>query len=63
VTQLKESGVVRAPVKHVWVFVVGGGSYTEYQNLQMLPATVTYGSTEILNATQFWQQLGALGKQ
>ena len=63
VAQLKESGVVRAPVKHVWVFVVGGGSYAEYQNLQMLPATVTYGSTEILNATQFWQQLGALGKQ
>uniref|UniRef100_A0A7S3L1A1 Sec1 family domain-containing protein 1 n=1 Tax=Amphora coffeiformis TaxID=265554 RepID=A0A7S3L1A1_9STRA len=63
VAQLKESGVMRAPVKHVWVFVVGGGSYTEYQNLQMLPATVTYGSTEILNATQFWQQLGALGKQ
>ena len=62
VTKLKESGVMRAPVKHVWVFVVGGGSYTEYQNLQMLPATVTYGSTEILNATQFWQQLGALGK-
>ena len=56
VAQLKESGVVRAPVKHVWVFMVGGGSYAEFQNLQLLTPQVTYGATEILNATQFWQQ-------
>lgn len=62
VAQLKESGVVRAPVKHVWVFMCGGGSYAEFQNLQMVPAQITYGATEILNATQFWHQLGALGK-
>jgi hypothetical protein len=61
VQQLKESGIVRAPVKQVWVFPVGGGSYAEYQNLQLLQPQVTYGSTEILNATQFWHQLGALG--
>jgi hypothetical protein len=61
VMQLKESGIVRAPIKQVWVFVVGGGSYSEYQNLQLVGPTVTYGSTEILNAEQFVQQLGQLG--
>lgn len=62
VKQLKESGVVRAPVKQVWVFTVGGGSYAEYQNLQLLQPQVTYGATEILNPTQFWHNLGTLGK-
>ncbi|KAJ1650415.1 Vesicle trafficking between the ER and Golgi [Dispira simplex] len=50
----------------VVVFVVGGGNYLEYQNLQQFaqtsvpPKSITYGATEICNPTQFLQQLAAL---
>lgn len=86
----------RAPIKDVVCFVIGGGSYGEYQNLQMLAKSddeqgssvsntsvsvggnlrgsmtssssanskarsITYGSTEIMDAESFVSQLGQLG--
>ncbi|CAG8484017.1 9395_t:CDS:2 [Ambispora leptoticha] len=57
--------------KHVFqegiVFVVGGGNFLEYQNLQefaqrqALKKKITYGSTEILNPHSFIQELAMLG--
>ncbi|KAI7897523.1 Sec1-like protein [Cokeromyces recurvatus] len=50
------------------VFVVGGGNYVEYQNLQELATQnnskrkITYGSTEILSPHEFLNQLATLGK-
>ncbi|ORX55144.1 Sec1-like protein [Hesseltinella vesiculosa] len=49
------------------VFVVGGGNYVEYQNLQELTLPnnqrkkITYGSTAILSPHEFLQQLDTLG--
>ncbi|ORZ21153.1 Sec1-like protein [Absidia repens] len=51
------------------VFVVGGGNYVEYQNLQELATAnnqkkkISYGSTDILSPHQFLQQLGTLGNE
>ncbi|GAA5805225.1 hypothetical protein HPULCUR_010739 [Helicostylum pulchrum] len=51
------------------VFVVGGGNYVEYQNLQELATQnnnkrkITYGSTDILSPHQFLDQLATLGKE
>ena len=48
-----------------FVFVVGGGNYIEYQNLQdycrRLQNTrrVTYGTSELMNAKQFLTQVGS----
>lgn len=56
--------MTRAPVKEVIAFTIGSGSYGEYQNLQMLATDrrkITYGSTEILDASSFLNQLGKLG--
>jgi hypothetical protein len=53
----------RAPVKEAITFVIGGGCYAEYQNLQMIAnerRTVSYGSTELLCPCEFLQQLGKL---
>ena len=53
----------RAPVKEVITFVIGGGCYAEYQNLQMIAnerRTITYGSTELLCPCDFLSQLGKL---
>lgn len=50
------------------VFVVGGGNYLEYQNLQELATQnngkrkITYGSTDILSPRQFLSQLATLGE-
>ena len=53
------------------VFVVGGGNYIEYQNLMDYVKTKTsggmnkkviYGSTTLLNAKQFLEQLSLLGQ-
>lgn len=51
------------------VFVVGGGSYLEYQNLQEwchMPnkpvRRVTYGSTDVMTATEFLHECGDLGR-
>ncbi|KAJ3332084.1 Vesicle trafficking between the ER and Golgi [Blyttiomyces sp. JEL0837] len=49
------------------VFVIGGGNYLEYQNLQDLAQRavqkkkIAYGATEILTAKAFLKQLEALG--
>jgi sec1 family domain-containing protein 1 len=54
----------RAPVREIVAFMVGGGCYAEYQNLQMVAndrRTVSYGSTELVNPCQFMAQLGQLG--
>jgi len=54
----------RAPIREVVAFVIGGGSYGEYQNLQMLKndrRSISYGSTELLNSDGFLAQLGQLG--
>ena len=54
----------RSPVHETTAFVIGGGCYAEYQNLQMVAnerRTVSYGSTELLDASEFLSQLGKLG--
>lgn len=54
----------RSPVHETTAFVIGGGCYSEYQNLQMVATdrrTVSYGSTELLDASEFLAQLGKLG--
>ena len=54
----------RAPIREVTAFVVGGGCYSEYQNLQMVAnerRTISYGSTELVDAGEFLGQLGQLG--
>lgn len=54
----------RSPVREVIVFMVGGGCYAEYQNLQMVATdrrTISYGSTELVDSSQFLAQLGQLG--
>lgn len=50
------------------VFMVGGGSYLEYQNLQEWAHTpnkpvrrVTYGSTDVMTASEFLLECGYLG--
>lgn len=53
----------RAPSREVITFIIGGGCYAEYQNLQMIATerrSITYGSTELLNPCEFLQQLGKL---
>jgi len=61
----------RAPYREVIVFMVGGGCYAEYQNLQeysrqqsaTAPRRVLYGCTELLNAEGFLTQLTELGRK
>jgi len=61
---LKLRSMSRAPVREVIAFVIGGGCYGEYQNLQMLTNErrhIAYGSTELLDSDKFLAQLGQLG--
>ena len=54
----------RAPIREVTAFMVGGGCYSEYQNLQLVSnerRTISYGSTELVDAGEFLTQLGQLG--
>ncbi|KAG0312211.1 Vesicle trafficking between the ER and Golgi [Dissophora globulifera] len=59
----------RTPFQEAIVFVVGGGNYVEYQNLneyaarQTIKKKITYGSTEVLSPKAFLQQLAVLGKE
>ncbi|XP_074640087.1 sec1 family domain-containing protein 1-like [Tubulanus polymorphus] len=61
----------RSPFHEAIVFVVGGGNYIEYQNLidytkgksGQSQKKITYGCTELLNATQLLKQLGQLGSE
>jgi hypothetical protein len=60
----KLRGMNRAAIRNVICFVIGGGSYGEYQNLRMLAndrLQIGYGSTELLDAGSFLAQLGQLG--
>lgn len=61
---LKLRTMNRAAIREVITFMIGSGSYGEYQNLQMLSndrRKISYGSTELLNAGAFLAQLGQLG--
>jgi len=54
----------RAPIREIVAFMIGGGCYAEYQNLQMVAnerRNVSYGSTELVDPCQFMAQLGQLG--
>eukprot|EP00903_Cladosiphon_okamuranus_P008567 g8220.t1 len=61
----------RGPPREVIVFMIGGGCYSEYQNLQdfaqrrsqSAPLSITYGSTELVNAETFFEQLMDLGQK
>lgn len=60
----KLSAMNRATVREAIAFVIGGGSYGEYQNLQLIAnerRRVSYGSTELLDPSAFLAQLGQLG--
>ena len=53
----------RAPVREAIAFMIGGGCYDEYQNLQMVAderRNVTYGSTEIVDPCSFLNHLAKL---
>jgi hypothetical protein len=60
----------RTPFKEAIVFVVGGGNYVEYQNLQdfsirsKAPSTrsVIYGSSELMSPERFLQQFSKCAK-
>ena len=53
----------RGPFQEAYVFVVGGGNYIEYQNLQdyckrqQMQKRVTYGITELMDASEFIAQV------
>lgn len=57
----------KTPFTQAYVFVVGGGNYIEYQNLQdyckrqQISKYITYGTSQLMNARQFLQQLTDLG--
>ena len=55
----------RVPFREVLVFMIGGGSYMEYQKIQSTfvdsGQQVTYGCTELMTAEAFLKQLGKLG--
>ena len=53
-------------ISQVYVFVVGGGSYVEYQNLmtyaeQHPDKRIVYGSSEMMDSSNFLEQLTKLG--
>jgi hypothetical protein len=61
--QSLRNSAARAPVREVISFMIGGGCYAEFQNLQMVAnerRTVSYGSTELLDPVKFLAQLGQL---
>ncbi|KAF5285352.1 hypothetical protein FQA39_LY04451 [Lamprigera yunnana] len=62
----------RSPFQDAFVFVIGGGSYTEYQNLvdyaKQKTASgstkkIVYGSTTLTTPKQFLKQLSLLGQE
>ncbi|XP_076819899.1 sec1 family domain-containing protein 1-like [Clavelina lepadiformis] len=69
-TRAVDPGVGRSkmPYNDAIVFVVGGGNYIEYHNLMDYVKNkpgkrVSYGCCELLNATEFLQELSLLGKE
>ncbi|URD73926.1 Sec1 family [Musa troglodytarum] len=64
------SGVqLKGPFKEAIVFMIGGGNYVEYRSLMELAQRsqpvkhVIYGTTELLNGTEFVEQLTELGQK
>ncbi|KNC54418.1 Sec1 family domain-containing protein 1 [Thecamonas trahens ATCC 50062] len=67
------AGSAPTSFSHAIVFVVGGGNYIEYQNLSEYAKkvssspgrslTVTYGTTQLIGAEAFCDQLTFLGQQ
>lgn len=54
---------MRVPVREAMAFMIGGGCYSEYQNLQLISnehLKVTYGSTELVDSTVFLSHLSEL---
>lgn len=55
----------KGPFQEAFVYVVGGGNYIEYQNLQdyckrqQNVKTITYGTSELMNAREFLSQVCA----
>jgi len=63
VRNLRAQGVARAPVREVVAFMIGGGCYAEYQNLQMIAnerRNISYGATELVDPEVFLRQLSNL---
>lgn len=52
--------VTRAPIREVIAFMIGGGCYGEYQNLQLVGRNVTYGATELVDPCTFVNYLSML---
>ena len=58
-------GKGRVPYREIYVFMIGGGSYAEYQTMQEYiknhpDRQITYGCTELLNGESFLRQIGSL---
>lgn len=61
----------KSPFQEAYVFVIGGGNYIEYQNLQDYakfksstnPKRIVYGCGDLVNANQLLKQLVALGQE
>ena len=56
----------KAPITDVIVFMVGGGSYTEYIDLIQNTAnlkSIIYGCTDLINPINFLTDLQRLGKE
>lgn len=60
-----------APFRDAFVFVLGAGNYSEFVNLQAFAAktstanlarSISYGSTDIVGAEEFLEQLARLGR-
>lgn len=60
---------LKGPFKEAIVFMIGGGNYVEYRSLMELAQRaqpvkhVIYGTTEILNGSEFVEQLTILGQK
>jgi len=66
--KMRAGGIPRrnTPFKECITFVIGGGNYTEHQNLQeyskkSVGKRIVYGSTEVISPNNFLAQLNTLG--
>ncbi len=66
---LAAKGRVTTPFKDAFVFVCGGGNFTEFQNLSeyarksstaAFTKSIVYGTTEIVSPKQFLAQLSGM---
>jgi len=68
--KMRQTAIPRknTPFKEGIVFIIGGGNYVEYQNLQeytkkQTSKRIIYGSTELLTAAEFLKQLKILSEK